>query len=214
MTKIQIERLILALLILPTSYILLSEMTTVVGFIKALAIEGSILYLSVIAHKIRNKDRLYKALALCMGLFSIYSIISPHLTAAYSTVTEQKILYQRVSSLEENLKSKRLQRDTLLEKEWITAARKLESSIDALEAKLDTLRISTVNTSPVIFNTIAQVILRVLLLVSNILIIQKLVETFAQKKEQEHEKPALITKSAKQKYTLVPTQLDFLGLLA
>ena len=177
------------------TFILLREMTAFYAesdsilnsWIKAVALEGAVIWFSFSTHKLLLHRILYKAIALAICLFSIYAMASKQVGLGLDDIQSKQINSRAISDAEKAIEAKSAQRDYFMTNGWVTAARKTEAAIDLLRSKLETLRASALKSKPIsatTHSTAAAVIFRLLLMVANILAAQRLGEIFRNFKSQ------------------------------
>lgn len=181
-TSIFIELLLLPLLLACLTYLLLQEMasfyvtsdgTIALAWIKAIALETSVLVFSFLGSSNAFAKVLYKLVAISICIFSTYAMCANHYSAGVSLVRNDQILERAISDLEVSISEKRIQRDQFREKGWLGASRKAEHSIELLQEKLAELRSKYMSTKPATATTsttLALIFFRILLMVSNILV--------------------------------------------
>jgi hypothetical protein len=180
-SSVQFEAILLPVLLLTVTFLLLREMISfysepnasqIIPVVKALAVEGVILVFSFLTDSRAFMRALYKSLAVALCLFSTYAMCSKHFSDAVISVNSFRITERAIVDLETAIQRKQTQADELFSKGWISAARKTESAIDSLREQLQVLRAQVINAKPVAATastTFAQIIFRVLLMLTNIL---------------------------------------------
>ena len=164
-----------------------SKNPDLIAWTKACALEGAAIAFAMVTHKSLLKRVLYKTVAIGICVLSIYAMSIQQVGVGLGEIESKEITVKAIADTENAILAKSNQRDYLLAHGWVSAARKMESSIDGLRLKLDQLHARTLQlkvTQAVTHSTIVQVLLRVFLMIGNLLVAHRLGELFKAMKAQ------------------------------
>jgi hypothetical protein len=171
------------------TFLLLREMTdfyaedggSTLAWIKAIALEGTVLAFSAITSSKFLQRVAFKFVALAICAFSIYAMASKQVGLGLSMSRADSLNLEAIASVKIRISAKTAESALMFQKGWITAGRKLERQIDQLHNELKQLQIRSENLKPATATThltLAAVIFRMLLMLANILAAQRLGEIF------------------------------------
>lgn len=162
-----------------TTVLLLTEMSQFYGsWIRAGVLESLVLIFSVLDTTSKFTRYIYKFVTCGICALSIYGMSSTYLEAGIQAYRSEQTTKTTILELERTIKSKEEQRDQMLSKGWISAAKRAEAVLDELKARLDHFRTKFVGLKPIALHTTGiQIVSRFFLMLGNILLVQRLVES-------------------------------------
>lgn len=155
--SVLIELLALPFLLVCLTYLLFHEMvlfysaseaSPVLYWMKAIAMEASVLIFSFLGHSSSFRGVVYKLVAIAVCLFSTWAMCVNHYSNGVRLARADLITERSIADLEVSIRRKEIQSDEYRSKHWVGAVNRTEKSIDGLREKLDHLREKLLNAKP------------------------------------------------------------------
>jgi hypothetical protein len=186
--KLYFKATLLFALVACITYLLLAEMSAfyaeaegsiLLGWMKAIALEGSVIAFSVIKPQDFLRRVLYPILSIAICALSLYALCSKQVGIGLGSIETKQINSRAIVDAENAIQAKLAQHDLLLHNGWITSARKTDVAIDSLRAELKALRVEATkmkSTTAATHSMWVQILMRVALMVSNLVFSKRLFE--------------------------------------
>jgi hypothetical protein len=167
-------------LLLLSTFLMIREMANVYAetwgtlgaIMVALTIEGFTLLFSFVRAPSLALKICLRGLAVILALGSIYGMSANHFSAGLSSYRSDRVTERTITDLETTIKRKQAQSDALSARGRITAARKLETQVDAMRMELAQFRNKIASEKPaaaVASTTFFEIFIRFVLSICNIL---------------------------------------------
>lgn len=191
-----VEPLILVALITVFTFLLLREVSAfyaedgssnLISWLKAIALEGSVLVFSFISPPKVLHRVVYKGFAILICVYSVVVMAQKQIGSGLMTIETSKTISSAILDAKNDILEKSKLREYYLSHDWISAARKIEIQIDSLRGELKELTSESKKLKPInatSYSTAAQVAFRIILAIANILASSyfgKLLRTFKPK---------------------------------